>query len=66
MPSEREADAGRDARPEDRRAVALGQLPPLDERGAEGEVGEDQDEAREDEHHRREAVVGRASGAARG
>ncbi len=49
--------AGRDAHPEDGRAVALGERRALDQGGAQGEVGEDVDQAGEDQHEGREAVV---------
>ncbi len=58
-PEHGEEHADPDARPEDGRAVGLGELPPLDQRRAQREVGEHRHDRGEHDHHRREAVVGR-------
>ena len=57
MPADREERARRDARPEDGRAIVFGQARPLDERGAEREVGEHEREQADDHDHAAEPVV---------
>ena len=61
-----EGDAHPDARPEDGRAVGLGQVAALHERGAERDVGEDRDDGREDDAPSRRSRSRTGRAAARG
>ena len=58
-PGESEGQTAARANPEDGRAVSPVELAALDERRPEGVVGEHDDEAGKDQHHRRQAPVTR-------